>query len=85
MLRDEVEDAGVVNLSDLDLQIGFILFREELVGEVEGYVKIANEPLPDGIVENIILGGISDERLSEHIPAVSCKDLFSDVEDMTAD
>ena len=51
IFKNEVDDAGVVNLSDLGLQIGFVVMewgdKEDEEG-VTNYGNHSNRPLPEG-------------------------------------
>ena len=63
----------MVNLSDLDLQIGFVVLQ-----------KKSWKPLPEGLLdENYLIKRPGNSKLSEHAPLVSCKDLFEDVDDLS--
>ena len=83
MLKEEVEDTGTVNLSDLHLKIGFVIFREEYDDDLDGYIKTANVPLPEDMSLNHMIEGVSLANLSDDTPFVSCRDFFSDVDDLT--
>ena len=52
IFKNEVDDAGVVNLSDLGLQIGFVVMewgdKEDEEG-VTNYGNHSNQPLPEGV------------------------------------
>lgn len=72
ILREEVKEAGLINLSDQKMNIGFVqgLFKSETV-ELE---SIPAEMNPfTGIYDwNSFSSG-------DHMPLVSCKDQFSNV------
>ena len=52
IFKNEVDDAGIVNLSDLDLQIGFVAMEWSDKDDEEGvsnYGNHSNQPLPEGV------------------------------------
>ena len=52
IFKNEVDDAGIVNLSDLNLQIGFVAMEWSYKDDEEGvsnYGNHSNQPLPEGV------------------------------------
>ena len=87
ILKKEFEDAGVVNLSDLDLQIGFAVKHYELNYDKGAYDFKRAEPLPEGLlVSNTAIDGVTSSPSSSAVaPLVSCKDLILDIVDLSED
>ena len=66
------------------MHIGFAVERWKKTEDGGGSLSI--EPLPEGAnIENRLVAGFNFDYLSEHLPLVSCKDLFSDIEELTED
>ena len=63
ILKTEVEDADVVNLRDLDLQIGFAVKRVE-ENDVTGGLDLKGiESLPEGMLQfNTKMDGVTEEK-----------------------
>ena len=65
ILKKEVEDAGVFNLRDLDLHIGFAIKRDEYNDVTGGYELKGIESLPEGLLEfNTGMDGVTFEKFS---------------------
>ena len=63
IFKNEIDDAGIVNLSDLDLQIGFVAMESNYKDDEEGvsnYGNHSNRPLPEGVsYANYLVEGYS--------------------------
>ena len=87
ILKKEVDDLGSMLISDYQLQIGFAVMKWEDKEKADGTIENVyshNESLPEGAVYfNKLVEGFSWTDIGDHIPLVSCKGLFGDVEDLT--
>ena len=63
ILKKEFEDAGVVNLRDPDLQIGFAIIYAEYNEDTGGYDLKGTESLPEGFRRyNTKMDGVTEEK-----------------------